>query len=129
VFCLNAVNNKYYKFVVREADLVMPSQRKLANENVEDSTAVINTLNQQSITESGEYVVTFISNLNSPRYKYADELDMIGTVSADVIGAGTEIDVSVYGEAEPRKYKALYPNGAYGTGMRLMVLVSNPNEL
>ena len=53
---------------------------------------------------------------------------MIGTVSADVVGAATEIDVTVYGEALPRTYHALYPNKAYGTGMRLMVLVANPNE-
>ena len=128
VYCLNAVNNKYYKFVVREQDLVMPSERKIATDNSEDNAAVINEFNQQSLTESGEYVITFISNLNSSRYKYADELDMIGTVSADVVGAATEIDVTVYGEALPRTYHALYPNKAYGTGMRLMVLVSNPNE-
>lgn len=128
VFCLNAVNNKYYKFVVREADLLIPSERKFANSNVEDSSSVINTLNQQSLTENGEYVVTFISNLNTARYKYTDELDMIGTVSADVVGCGTEISVTVYGEAQPRTYRALYPNGAFGTGMRLMVLVANPNE-
>ncbi len=129
VYCLNCVNNKYYKFVVREKDLIMPSQRKQADANVEDSAAVINSKNQQSLTETGEYVITFISNLNSSRYKYADELDMIGTVSADVVGAGTPIEVTVYGEEEPRVYRALYPNGAYGTGMRLMVLESNPNEI
>ena len=128
VFCLNAVNGKYYKFVVRENDLYMPSKRKTANANDEDSAAVINTYNQQSLTESGEYVITFISNLNTARYKYADELDIMGTVSADVIGAGTSINVKVYGEAQDRTYQALYPSDAYGTGMRVMVLVNNPNE-
>jgi len=49
---------------------------------------------------------------------------MIGTVGAEVIGPGTSINVTVYNEAQPRTYTALYANQAYGKGMRLMVLTA-----
>jgi hypothetical protein len=132
LFCVNSVNNNFYKFVVREHDLAVPSSRKDAAMNSEDSGAVINPYQQQSLTENGEYVITFLNNLNSSRFKYADELDMVGTVSADVVGGGADISVNVYGEKTtdgygqqhlaPRKYHALWSHGAYGTKMRIMVL-------
>jgi hypothetical protein len=124
VFCLSGSGapTEYRKFVVREKDVVSPSRKKWASVPSEDSTALINPYIQQSLTESGEFVVTFISNLSTSRYKYSDELDMLGTVSAAVIGAGSEIQVTVYGESTPRTYTALYANKQNGTGMRLMVL-------
>jgi hypothetical protein len=136
LFCINSTSNKFYKFVVREHDLPIPSARKDASNNSEDSGAVLNAYRQQSLTENGEYVITFINNLNSSRFKYADELDMVGTVSADIVGGGTDIDVAVYNEVSPttgqpskRTYHALWPSGAYGTKMRIVVVkrVPNPN--
>jgi hypothetical protein len=105
-------------------DVVSPSQKKYAAVPSEDTTALLNPFPQQSLTEGGEFVVTFINNLTTSRYKYADELDMLGTVSAEVIGAGTSIDVTVYSEAETRTYTAVYANQQYGTGMRLMLLTA-----
>ena len=124
VYCISGsgVPTEYRKFIVREKDVVSPSQKKWAAVPSEDSTALINPYLQQSLTESGEFIVTFITNLSTPRYKYSDELDMLGTVSASVIGAGSTIDVTVYGEATPRTYTALYANQSNGNGMRLMVL-------
>ena len=136
LFCINSTSNKFYKFVVREHDLPIPSARKNASNNSEDSGAVLNAYRQQSLTENGEYVITFINNLNSSRFKYADELDMVGTVSADIVGGGTDIDVAVYNEIDPsnsqpskRTYHALWPSGAYGTKMRIVVVkrVPHPN--
>jgi hypothetical protein len=134
LFCVNSVNNKYYKFVVREHDLPVPSQRKLADDSDEDSGAIINSFQQQSLTENGEYVITFLNNLNSSRFKYADELDMLGTVSADVVGGGSDIEVNVYNEQDTtgtpfpsrRRYHALWPSGQFGTKMRVMVVAATP---
>ena len=115
--------NQYKKFVVRENDVLTPSAKKPAAVATEDSPALINPYQQQSITETGEFVVTFVNNLSTARYRYGDELDMLGTVGAEVIGPGTTINVTVYGESiNSRQYTALYSNKQYGTGMRLMVL-------
>jgi len=124
VFCLSGTGAPptYNKFVVREADVVSPSRKKIATVSSEDSPALINPWPQQSLTETGEFVVTFINNLTTPRYRYPDELDMLGTVSAEVVGAGTSIRVNVYDEPYPREYTAVYANERHGTGMRLMVL-------
>lgn len=129
VWCVNCVNNKYYKFVVREQDLGGPGRKTSAIDNTEDSTAIINPFDQQSLTDDSKYVITFLSNLNTTRFKYPDELDLVGTVSADVIGAGTEAEVNVYNELQSasnpmnRVYRALPPNSPFGTGMRLVNLV------
>lgn len=128
VWCVNSVNNKYYKFIVREQDVGSPSKRLSATDNTEDSTAIINPFDQQSLTDNSQYVITFLSKLNTTRFKYPDELDMIGTVSSDVIGAGTEATVRVYTEVNgsaasiSRVYRALPPNGPFGTGMRVVSL-------
>lgn len=126
LFCVNSVNGKFWKFVVREHDSAVPSTRKNAAQNQLDSGQVINPYQQQSLTENGEYVITFLNNLNSSRFKYSDELDMLGTVSSDVVGGGSEIDVSVYNEADKRTYHALWSSGSYGTKMRVMVVKDIP---
>lgn len=94
----------------------------------EDTPIFLNPAKQVSFNEDGNYMVTFISELASSRYRYPDELDMVGTISADVIGIGQELQFTVYGEAQPRTYIALPANGPFNTGMRLLVLKSNPND-
>jgi hypothetical protein len=129
VFCVGGTTRpaQFYKFVVRELDIVSPSRKKFAVVDSEDSPAVLNPWPQNSISESGEFVVTFINNLSTPRFRYADELDMVGTVGAEVIGGGSVITVNVYNEKYPRKYTAGYATNKFGTGMRVMVL-SEANE-
>lgn len=126
VYCVGGTNNKnqWYKFIVRENDVLSPSRKKFAIASSTDSSALLNPFEQQSLTETGEFIVTFLNNLSTPRYRYSDELDMIGTVGAEVIGPGTSINVTVYNEAQPRTYTALYSNIPYGKGMRLMVLTA-----
>ena len=73
--------------------------------------------------------MTFLTNLTTSRYRYGDELDMLGTVAAEVIGPGTSINVQVYGETVSsvpvqRIYTALYANNPNGVGMRLMALTA-----
>lgn len=128
VFGIGGPNN-YRRFIVREIDILTPSRKKLVSDASEDCAAMINKYQQNSITESGEFVVTFLNNLTTSRYRYSDELDMLGTVGAEVIGPGTSINVQVYGETVSgspvtRTYTALYSNNPFGVGMRLMALTS-----
>jgi len=116
--------NEYRKFVVREIDSLTPSPKKFASVATVDSPAMLNVFQQQSLTETGEFVVTFVNNLSTARYRYGDELDMLGTVGAEVVGPGTAINVKVYGETNNRTYTALYSNERYGKGMRLMALTA-----
>lgn len=124
VFCVSGVCNDYRKFIVRESDVPGPTTKKTAGADDEDSPAVLNPYQQVSFSEDGNYVLTFLNTLSTPRYRYTDELDMIATISADVVAAGQEIEVSVYGEATPRVYRALQSSGKNGTGMRLLVQVA-----
>jgi hypothetical protein len=122
VFCVNAVGGKFWKFVVREMDIMRPSARIQADLDTEDSEAILNSANQVSLSEDGKYIITFPSRLNTSRYRYPHELDMIASTSADVVSQNTDVDITVYGESTARKYKALHANGPANTGMRLMVL-------
>lgn len=134
---------EYKKLIVRESDIVVPSRKKVVSAQSEDQPAMINPFQQQSLTETGEFVVTFLNAISTPRFRYADELDMVGTVSAKVIGAGTSIVVRVYDETDDgtptgnpvyREYTALYSTERQGNGMRLMVLtkmgvdINNPMD-
>jgi hypothetical protein len=128
VFCVNSVNDKIYKFIVREKDVTSPSTRILNTADSEDSPAPVNPENQVSFNEDGDYIVSLINNLTTPRFVYPDELDMVGTISSDVIGESQIIEIQIYGEAAPRKYIGLPSNKVNNTGMRLVVLIENPNE-
>lgn len=124
VFCVFGTSNpnEYRKFVVRENDVLVPSPKRPAAVNTVDSPAILNPLQQQSVTEQGEFVVTFLNNLSTSRFRYGDEMDLIGTVGAEVVGGGTNIEVKVYQDGYTRTYTAVYANRQYGNGMRIMVL-------
>lgn len=122
VMCVNCVGNQYWQFTVREQDILRPGKRRQADLDAEDSECIINTTNQVSLSEDGKYIVTFPSRLNTSRYRYPHELDMIGTTSADVVSQYTDVPLTVYGESAPRVYKALHANGPSNTGMRLLIL-------
>jgi len=126
VFCVfgTGVPNSYRKFIVREIDSLVPSPKRPATYNTEDSPAILNPLPQQSVTEQGEFVVTFLNNLSTSRFRYGDEMDLIGTVGAEVAGAGTSITVKVYQDTYTRTYRAMFTNKQYGKGMRIMMLTA-----
>lgn len=125
VFMVNGVNYKYYKFVVREADILHPTARVAADSNSDDSSMLFNSRNQVVLTEDKTYLLTFPHNLTTPRFRYTEELDMLGTTSADVVMASQEIQFKTYGERGARTYSALPPSGAANTGLR-MAVVSAP---
>lgn len=150
VFCVNAVGYKYWKFIVREEDVVHPTvgpvdskyenahplteaisttstpYRVPANYHTHDSFAILNTTNQISLTEDSKYLLGFLNNLTTPRFRYSDELDMIGQTSADVVGQGVELAITAYGQSLPRYYRALPANNKYNTGLRICVIKDIP---
>lgn len=151
VFCINSVGYKYWKFIVREADVPHPSQgapmlassyfdtdtqkqkrqitpyRVPADVHSDDSFAILNTSNQIALTEDSKYLIGFLHNLTTPRFRYAEELDMLGQTSADVCSAGNSVAITAYDESGPRQYRALPSNNVYNTGLRICVLKDTPN--
>lgn len=121
VYCCDAQPPK--KFVVSESDVFRPTLSKPADEDDIDSAAILNSKQQVAIAIGNKYLVTFPNRLNTDRYAYTDELDMIAYTSADVISEDSEIPVRPYGEATDRVYRAFKANGANNTGMRLLLLV------
>jgi hypothetical protein len=119
---VNGVNYKYYKIVVREADILHPTSRVVADANTDDSSMLFNSKNQVVLTEDKTYLLTFPHNLTTPRFRYTEELDLIGTTSADVVMASQEIQFRTYGERGARTYAALPPSGQLNTGLRLAVV-------
>ena len=95
-----------------------------ADKHTLDYAAVINSKQQVAISEGNKYVITFPNGLNTSRYSYTHELDLLAYTSADVVSAGTEVPIQVYGEATPRVYIALSSNGPNNTGMRILLLKS-----
>jgi hypothetical protein len=149
VFCINSVGYKYWKFIVREDDILHPSlgdpdnkrdyvntsgvqvtepcaYRVPADAHTKDSFAVLNTTNQIALTEDSKYLISFLHNLTTPRFRYSEELDMIGQTSADVCMSGTDISITAYSESGPRIYRALPANNPYNTGLRICVIKNIP---
>lgn len=110
------------KFIVRENDVLKPTLPVPADVDTEDSHAIINSTNQVAITENNKYVITFPNGLNTPRYSYTEELDLIAYTSADVVSAYTDVNITAYGEGTPRTYAAMQANAPYNTGMRILML-------
>ena len=129
MFCVYGMKSKIAKFVVRESDVLKPTVSVPADEDSEDSAAIINSKKQISITENNRYVMSFPNGLNTSRYMYTEELDMIACTSADVVSQYSEVPITAYGEATPRKYKALHANGQFGTGMRVLFLIEGGSRV
>lgn len=111
------------KFVVSESDVFRPTPSVAADSDTVNSAAILNSQEQIAIARGNKYLVTFPNRLNTQRYAYTEELDMIAYTSADVIGEESEIPVRVYGEGSDRIYRAMKANGPNNTKMRLLMLV------
>lgn len=122
VFCVNCVNDKYWRFIVREKDIPHPTNQLDATAHSEDAFRLINTENQISLSEDSTYLVTFPNHLNTPRYRYTEELDMIGYTSADIIMDSSTTTLSAYGGT--RTYTALPCSNPFNTGVRILVLTA-----
>lgn len=96
--------------------------RVLADVHSPDSHMIFNSTEQIALTEDKTYLLSFPHNLTTPRFRYTEELDMIGTTSSDVVMSGQDIQFKTYSEAGKRTYRALPSNGALNTGLRMAVL-------
>jgi len=124
IFCVFDVDNTgIKKFVVNEADTARPTVAVAADQDTVNSSAIVNSAEQVAIKRGNKYLVTFPNRINTDRYAYTEELDMIAYTSADVIGEEAMIPVRIYGEASDRIYRAMKANGPNNTKMRLLVLV------
>lgn len=123
VFCVASVGNSVTRFVVREIDVLKPTWSVSAVTDTADNAAIINDKIQVAVSEDNQYVVSFPSRLNTPRYAYTYELDMIGYTSATVVSQNTEVPLTLYNEATPRNYVAVHSNQANSNGMRVVALV------
>lgn len=126
VFCVNSVGNVINRFVVREADLSDASAITPATADTKDGTAIINDKRQVGVSENNQYIVNYPSRLNTPRYAYTYELDMIGYASATVVSGTTEIPQTLYGEGAPRTYIGMHSNLENNNGMRIVAIKAGP---
>lgn len=124
VFAVFSVGNKIQRFVVRESDIVDASKNISAVEDTIDGTAIINDKRQIGVSESNQYIVNYPSRLNTTRFSYTYELDMIGYASATVVSGTTEIPQTLYGEESPRTYLGMHANMPANNGMRIVALIS-----
>lgn len=111
------------RFTVRERDVHRPVPAVPATLATVDYGPIMNAIQQVAIAENNQYILTFPNGLNTDRYAYKEELDMIAYTSADVISQYSEVEITVYGEATPRKYFALNANMPNNTGMRILALI------
>ena len=120
-----AAVNVQQKFVVREIDVLRPTESVNANADSADNRQIVPTSSLVSILENGSYNVNFLSGLNSQRYAYPqDELDLVAYTSADVISSSLVATFTAYGEPTARRYKALPSNAGNNTNVRIMLLDS-----
>lgn len=110
--------------VTREADVTTPTFPVSATVDTADSNRIINAVQQVAIGEDERFIVHFPNGLNSQRYGYPHELDMIGYTSADAISHDNTIELTFYGESAAREYAGLGANSTYNKGMRMVMQTS-----
>jgi hypothetical protein len=96
--------------------------RIYADRHSDGSHMLFNSQIQVSLTEDKTYLLTFPHNLTTPRFRYTEELDLMGTTSSDVVRTGQEVQFVTYGEWGPRTYKALPGSNVNNTGLRVAAL-------
>jgi hypothetical protein len=121
---LNEADPTQIQYIItRESDINTPTFPRSAVVDEADSTRIINSVQQVSIGENKNFIVHFPNGLTTQRYGYPHELDMIAYTSADVVSQENHIEMTFFGEAQPRKYAALASNNVYNKGMRMLFQV------
>jgi hypothetical protein len=111
-----------YKFVVNESDVAVPTPSVRANIDSPISSAILNSNQQVGIATGNKYLITIPNRLNTNRYAYTHELDLIAYSAADVISQESEIPLTLYGETNARVYRAMQASGANNTLLRMLTL-------
>jgi hypothetical protein len=110
-------------FVVRENDVSMPTVPRSAVMPTADTPMLINPIQQTATSEDGKFIMSLPEGMCTQRNKYDTQLDLIAYTSADVVAQSEEISQTLYGEASPRKYKAMNANYSNNKGMRIFILI------
>ena len=119
-----------WRFVAREFDVTKATDvHKYATRHQVDSNAIINPLEQLSITDENRFVITFPTGLTTQRYMYPkEETDLICFSSAEVVAESSNIPMTTYlydgVSSDKRRYQGMRSTAAYGNGMRILVLVN-----
>lgn len=121
-----------WRFVAREFDILKPwDVHKLATKHQVDSNAIVNPLEQLSITDDNRFVITFPTGLTTQRFMYPkEEIDLICFSSAEVVAEGSNVPMTTYlptgstGLNDNRRYQGMRSTLPNGNGMRVMVLVN-----
>ena len=122
-----------WRFVAREFDILKPTDvHKFATRHQVDSNAVINPLEQLSITDENRFVITFPTGLTTQRFMYPkEEMDLICFSSAEVVAESSNIPMTTYKydgtNTDKRRYQGMRSTAAFGNGMRIMALVNGQN--
>jgi len=122
-----------WRFVAREFDILKPTDvHKFATRHQVDSNAVINPLEQLSITDENRFVITFPTGLTTQRFMYPkEEMDLICFSSAEVVAESSNIPMTTYKydgtSIDKRRYQGMRSTAAFGNGMRIMALVNGQN--
>ena len=124
---------KIYRFTVRESDINAPSRPVLASVDSPDSKAIINGKSQISVTEDNQYVISFMNGLNTARYQYKHELDLITFCSAGIVSAYTDVTIYPYTQAgsgapSPITYKGMMANLPDNEGMRILMMTQSTQQ-
>lgn len=106
--------------ITRESDINTPTFPRSAVIDSADSNRIINAVQQVAVGEDKNFIVHFPNGLNTQRYGYPHELDMIAYTSADVVSQENEVELTFFGEGQPRVYQALAANNTYNKGMRIL---------
>ena len=123
IFCVYCCDSApYKKFIISESDVHTPTKSVPAGADTLNSAAIINEEEQVAVKLDNKYLITFPNRVNTERFAYSEELDLIAYTSADVIGEDTVLPITVYGEQNPRLYRAMKANGPHNSKMRLLVI-------
>lgn len=112
------------KFVVRESDINSPTYPVTALEDTADSARIINGAQQVSVRENNNLIMTFPNGLNTQRYGYPHQLDMLGIISADIVSQSTELEVNPFSEATARTYIGMNSDHLNNKGIRIMFWIA-----
>lgn len=112
------------RFTVIEKDVFAATAPISAVIPSADATPIINPMQQVMIAPNNRAVVLFPQLINSHRYVYFAVMDMLGYTSADVLSAGTKVDLNPTSASNPTTYLGMNANGKDNRGMRVLFPIS-----
>ena len=107
------------RITIREQDIPAAALPVTACGFAPDVIPIMNIMQQVSVLQNNNAVITFPQMINTQRHLYRLMLDMLGYTSADIFSAASEVPVTFAGAAT-RTYLALNANGLNNRGVRVL---------